>query len=408
MALYTDLNIELTDEQIAIKEETHRFAKDVLRPASLELDKLPEPDQVIQSDLFWKTMKKGYALGYHTIFIPDTWGGLGLDPLEVHLVLEELGWGSSDFAIGFGVSCFPAFFASMVPNDKLAEEIIEPFCENKDASIVGCWAITEPEHGSDTLCPFTPQFSNPDISGQLTARLDGDEYVIEGQKSAWVSNGTVATHALAYLTLDPSKGMAGGGICVIPLDLPGVRRGKPLQKMGKRALNQGELYFDGVRIPKEFMLVDPESYEAMLDITLSTANAGMGAVYTGVARAAYEEALAYAKKQRIQGGKPLFEHQLIKHKLFQMFMKIEAGRALSRAAMIYNYNNTPPKIEYSIASKVFCTQMAFEVAGEAVQIFGGNGLAREYPVEKFFRDARAGMIEDGANDTLMLTGAHHL
>ena len=408
MALYTDLNIELTDEQIAIKEETHRFAKEVLRPASLELDKLPEPDQVIQSDLFWDTMKKGYELGYHTIFIPDTWGGLGLDPLEVHLVLEELGWGSSDFAIGFGVSCFPAFFASMVPNDKLAEEIIEPFCENKDASIVGCWAITEPEHGSDTLCPFTPQFSDPNISGQLTAKLDGDEYVIEGQKSAWVSNGSVATHALAYLTLDPSKGMAGGGICVIPLDLPGVRRGKPLQKIGKRALNQGELYFDGVRIPKEFMLVDPESYEAMLDITLSTANAGMGAVYTGVARAAYEEALAYAKKQRIQGGKPLFEHQLIKHKLFQMFMKIEAGRALSRAAMIYNYNNTPPNIEYSIASKVFCTQMAFEVAGEAVQIFGGNGLAREYPVEKLFRDARAGMIEDGANDTLMLTGAHHL
>jgi alkylation response protein AidB-like acyl-CoA dehydrogenase len=408
MALYTDLNIDLTDEQIAIKEETHRFAKEVLRPASLELDKLPEPDQVIQSDLFWKTMKKGYELGYHTIFIPDTWGGLGLDPLEVHIVLEELGWGSSDFAIGFGVSCFPAFFASMVPNDKLAEEIIEPFCENKDASIVGCWAITEPEHGSDTLCPFTPQFSDPDISGQLTARLDGDEYVIEGQKSAWVSNGSVATHALAYLTMDPSKGMAGGGICVIPLDLPGVRRGKPLQKIGKRALNQGELYFDSVRIPKEFMLVDPESYEAMLDITLSTANAGMGAVYTGVARAAYEEALAYAKKQRIQGGKPLFEHQLIKHKLFQMFMKIEAGRALSRAAMIYNYNNTPPNIEYSIASKVFCTQMAFEVAGEAVQIFGGNGLAREYPVEKLFRDARAGMIEDGANDTLMLTGAHHL
>jgi alkylation response protein AidB-like acyl-CoA dehydrogenase len=408
MALYTDLNIELTDEQIAIKEETHRFAKEVLRPASLELDKLPEPDQVIQSDLFWKTMKKGYELGYHTIFIPDTWGGLGLDPLEVHIVLEELGWGSSDFAIAFGVSCFPSFFASMVPNEKLAEEIIEPFCENKDASIVGCWAITEPEHGSDTLCPFTPQFSDPDISGQLTARMDGDEYVIEGQKSAWVSNGSVATHALAYLTLEPSKGMAGGGICIIPLNLPGVRRGKPLQKIGKRALNQGELYFDGVRIPKEFMLVDSESYEAMLDITLSTANAGMGAVYTGVARAAYEEALVYAKKQRIQGGKPLFEHQLIKHKLFQMFMKIEAGRALSRAAMIYNYNNTPPNIEYSIASKVFCTQMAFEVAGEAVQIFGGNGLAREYPVEKLFRDARAGMIEDGANDTLMLTGAHHL
>lgn len=406
MALYHDLNIDLTAEQVAIKEETHKFAKEVLRPASIELDKMA-PEEVIKSDLFWNAMKKGYELGFHTIFIPDSYGGLATDPLESHIVLEELAWGSVDFAIGLGVACFPAFFASMVPTDRLIDEIIEPYCACTDTSIIGCWGITEPEHGSDTLCPFTPQFSDPKISGQVTARLDGDEYVIEGQKSAWVSNGTIATQALVYLTIDPSKGMSGGGICIVPLDLPGIRKGKPLDKMGQRALNQGEIYFDGVRVPKDYMLVDEESYDAMLDITLSTANAAMGAMFVGVARAAYEEALAYAK-QRVQGGKVLFEHQLIKHKLFNMFTKIEAGRALSRAAMIYNYNNTPPKIEYSIASKVFCTNLALEVTSEAIQIFGGNGLTREYPVEKFFRDARAGMIEDGANDTLMLTGAHHL
>jgi alkylation response protein AidB-like acyl-CoA dehydrogenase len=403
---YTELNIELTDEQNAIKEETHRFAKEVLRPASIELDKL-DPEAVIKSDLFWDTMKKGYELGYHTIFIPDTYGGLATDPLETHIVLEELSWGSVDFGISFGVASFPAFFASMVPDDALISDIIEPFCECRDASIIGCWGITEPEHGTDTLCPFTPQFTDPGISGQVTARLDGDEWVINGQKAAWVSNGTIASHALVYLTIDPSKGMAAGGICIVPLDRPGVRRGKPLDKMGQRALNQGELFFDGVRVPKEYMLVDEESYEAMLDVTLSTANAGMGAMFVGVARAAYEEALAYSK-QRIQGGKPLFEHQLIKHKLFNMFTKIEAARALSRAAMIYNYNNTPPKIEYSIAAKVFCTNTALEVTSDAIQIFGGNGLSREYPVEKFFRDARASLIEDGANDTLMVTGAHHL
>ncbi len=403
---YTELNIELTDEQNTIKEETHRFAREILRPASVELDKL-SPEEVIKSDLFWNAMKKGYELGFHTIFIPDTYGGLATDPLETHIVLEEIAWGSVDFAIGLGVTCFPAFFASMVPSDRLIEEIIEPFCACTDASIIGCWGITEPEHGTDTLCPFTPQFEDPDISGQVTARLEGDEWVISGQKSAWVSNGTIANQALVYLTIDPTMGMAGGGICIVPLDLPGVRKGKPLDKMGQRALNQGEIFFDGVRVPRDYMLVDEESYAAMLDITLSTANAGMGAMFVGVARAAYEEALAYAK-QRIQGGKALFEHQMIKHKLFNMFTKIEAGRALSRAAMIYNYNNTPPNIEYSIASKVFCTNMALEVTSEAIQIFGGNGLTREYPVEKFFRDARAGLIEDGANDSLMITGAHHL
>jgi len=406
MALYHDLNIDLTPEQIAIKEETHKFAKEVLRPASIELDKMA-PEEVIKNDLMWNALRKGYDLGFHTIFIPDGYGGLATDPLETHIVLEELAWGSVDFAISLGVACFPAFFASMVPTDRLIDEIIEPYCACTDASIIGCWGITEPEHGSDTLCPFTPQFEDPGITGQVTARPDGDAYVIEGQKSAWVSNGTLATQALVYLTIDPTKGMSGGGICIVPLDLPGVRRGKPLDKMGQRALNQGEIYFDSVRVPKDYMLVDEESYPAMLDITLSTANAAMGAMFVGVARAAYEEALAYAK-QRVQGGNVLFEHQLIKHKLFNMFTKIEAGRALSRAAMIYNYNNTPPKIEYSIASKVFCTNLALEVTSEAIQIFGGNGLTREYPVEKFFRDARAGMIEDGANDTLMLTGAHHL
>ncbi|MCG8333122.1 MAG: acyl-CoA/acyl-ACP dehydrogenase [Proteobacteria bacterium] len=407
MATYTDLNLDLTAEQLSIKEETHKFAKEVLLPASLELDKIEDPEAMINHPLFRDTMKKGYELGYHTIFIPDTWGGLGLDPLELHIVLEELAWGSVDFAIGLGVACFPAFFASMLPTDQLVEEIITPLCSDTKASVIGCWGITEPEHGSDTLNPGTPEFRDPNITGQTTAFLDGDEWVIEGQKSAWVSNGTIATHSLVYLTIDPSMGMAGGGIAIVPLDLPGVKKGRPLNKMGQRALNQGEIYFDKVRIPREYMLVDQESYEMMLDITLATANASMGAMFTGVARAAYEEALKYAK-QRVQGGKVLFEHQIIKHKLFNMFMKIEAARQLSRSALIYNMNNTPPQTQYSIAAKVFCTNTAFEVCSEAVQIFGGNGVSREYPIEKFFRDARAAMIEDGANDSLMLTAAHLL
>jgi len=214
MALYHDLNIDLTPEQIAIKEETHKFAKEVLRPASIELDKMA-PEEVIKSDLMWNALRKGYDLGFHTIFIPDGYGGLATDPLETHIVLEELAWGSVDFAISLGVACFPAFFASMVPTDRLIDEIIEPYCACTDASIIGCWGITEPEHGSDTLCPFTPQFEDPEITGQVTARLDGDAYVIEGQKSAWVSNGTLATQALVYLTIDPTKGMSGGGICIV-------------------------------------------------------------------------------------------------------------------------------------------------------------------------------------------------
>jgi alkylation response protein AidB-like acyl-CoA dehydrogenase len=201
--------------------------------------------------------------------------------------------------------------------------------------------------------------------------------------------------------------MSGGGVAIIPLDLPGVTKGPPLNKLGQRALNQGEIFFDDVHIPRHCMLVEPMTYPMTIDWVLAGANAFMGACFTGVARAALEEALAYCK-QRIQGGKPLSEHQLVQKTLFDMFTKVEAARALSRAAFVYNGNTFPPAVQYSIAAKVFCTQTAFEVAGDAVQLFGGMGLCKELLVEKLFRDARASMIEDGTNEVLSLAGARQI
>ncbi len=404
---YTDLYLNITKEQEMTRKTVHEFARDVLRPASLELDKLDPEDVIAKDSIFWKVFKQGYEIGLHKILIPEIYGGGGFSPLEVHMLFEEISWGSIDFMIAFGVACFPAFLSSMVPNDYLVNTFILPFCEDKEAKIIGCWAITEPDHGSDTLAPFTAQFSLPECAGSCRARLEGDEWVINGTKAAWVSCGTVATHAAVYLTIEPEMGMAGGGICIVPLDLPGVTRGKPLNKLGQRALNQGEIYFDDVRVPRDNMLVDQDSYEALLDITLSTANACMGSFFTGVARACYEEALEYCK-QRVQGGKPLIEHQLVRYKLFHMFKLVEACRYFSRAVMEFNFNTNPPLTQYSIASKVFCTQAALEVANEAVQLCGGYGLSKESTVEKLFRDARAGLIEDGSNDFLALVAGEAL
>ncbi len=396
---YLDLDLTLTDEQQALKRASHEFARDVVRPASIALDALPSPQSVIESPVFRRVLGQAFELGYHTILISDVYGGMGLSPLEVHLVLEELGWGSAGLAATIGASCFPAFMGGIAPEQRIIDEIITPFATCKDASVIGCWAITEPDHGSDMLVHGTPHFEDPRCAGRVRAVRKGDEWIISGQKAAWVSNGTIASHALVYLTIDPSKGPAGGGIAVVPLDQPGVSRGRPLDKMGQRDLNQGAIHFDEARIPAEYMLVEGESYPAMLDVTLASANAAMGAMFTGVARSASELALAYAR-ERVQGGRRLVEHQAVQKKLFDMFTKVEAARQLSRAALVYNYSNMPPKTQYSIASKVFCTQAAFEVASEAIQIFGGNGLSREYPIEKIFRDARASLIEDGSNDVL--------
>ena len=408
MSTYLELNKELTPEQVSLKEETHRFAEEVLRPASIELDKLADPQDVIKEDsILWEVFRKSYQAEHHSSAFPEALGGANLGPLERHIMTEEMGWGSADFAIGLGVTAFPFGFAAGSGNPEIMRDIVVPFIQDREAKYVGCWAITEPQHGSDSLLFGVEQFRDPSVAFDMRAKLDGDEWVINGQKAAWVSNGTIATHALTFLTIDPTKGMAGGGVAVIPLNLPGVSKGRPLDKLGQRALNQGEIFFDDVRIPKHYMLVQPAGYLFMADLILSGANAGMGATFTGVARAAFEEALRYCK-ERVQGGKPICEHQAVQMRLFDMFIKVEAARSLSRAAMIYNATTMPPAVHYSVAAKVFCTEAAFTVASDAVQLFGGYGLCKELLVEKLFRDARASTIEDGCNEVLALTAVRKL
>jgi alkylation response protein AidB-like acyl-CoA dehydrogenase len=249
--------------------------------------------------------------------------------------------------------------------------------------------------------------SPPGVAFDLFAVQQGHEWVLRGQKSSWVSNGTIATHAMVHMGVDRTRGMAGSAIAFVPLDLPGVTKGKPLDKLGQRALNQGEIFFDEVRLPASFILVPEQAYSMMGDFILTGANSGMGATFTGLARAAYEEAMTYAKG-RVQGGKPICEHQAVQLKLVDMFIKVEAARALSRAGIGYNWTTIPPAIEYAIASKVFATQTAFEVASDALQLHGGYGLAKGMLIEKLFRDARAALIEDGTNEVLALTGARRL
>jgi alkylation response protein AidB-like acyl-CoA dehydrogenase len=405
--MYLDLNKGLTDEQKLIKGRSHEFAAQVLRPASIALDKLSPEDVIAKGSQLWDVFKIAYEQEWHLRGFPEVLGGSHLDPLSTHIVNEEFGWGSSDFAIAMGVTSFPFAFAAGQRDPKLIEEVVMPFVEDRKGRYIGCWAITEPGHGSDTLMPGTSMWEKPEIHYGLTAALDGDEYVLNGQKSAWVSNGTIATHALAFLGVDRKKGMAGGGVALVPLELPGVTKGPPLNKLGQRALNQGEIFFDNVRIPKSYMFVGAEAYTFAIDSVLAGANAFMGSTFTGLARAALEESLRYTK-ERVQGGVPISQHQLVQKKLFDMFVKVEASRQLSRATILYNDGAFPPGTQYSISSKVFCTQSAFEVASDAIQLHGGYGLTKEMLVEKLFRDARAAMIEDGSNDILSLTAAQKI
>jgi alkylation response protein AidB-like acyl-CoA dehydrogenase len=396
-----DIEIGLSDEDRAITDTAHKFAEEVLRPAGRDLDRLVDPAEVIAPDsVLWKVFAKYHEIGLGALSFETE-----MDPVRkarlMAIVNEELSWGDVGLAITLGLSGFHQPWVQQTGDAGL----IERYCSPENPTI-GCWALTEPDHGSDTVALTEAHFSDPSLKPNCVARKDGEEYVISGQKAAWVSNGSIADIAVLFCTLDRSQGFKGGGVFLVPLDLPGVSRPRPLDKLGQRTLNQGEIFFDDVRVPASHMALGPEAYAIGLEMMLAHANAAMGQLFVGVARSAYEHAVDYAK-ERVQGGVPIFQHQSVKARIFKMFTKLEAARSLARRVALYNAQG-PPMVHYSIATKVYCTNTAFEVASDALQIFGGNGLSREYPMEKLLRDARASMIEDGCNEVLGIVGAARL
>jgi len=404
---YPEIDLNLTDEQKALRDMVKKFGAEVMRPAGIELDKLGDPADVIaDGSILWDVFKQFRELGLHAMSFSKSIGGTAedMDPMMGILLLEEMGYADAGLAISLGVAGMPFTFCQFLPVPEL-QDLARQYVEDKDCKLIGCWGITEPDHGGD----WSLGGDKPECGPSLRGVLKGDEYIINGQKSAWVSNGTIATHALLHVGLDPSRGMQGQGIAICPLDLPGITRGKPLDKIGQRPLNQGEIFFDDVHLPKEYMIMTPRPPSE------STGGGGrlfgggggipmgsMAVMFGGLARAALDEAIKYAK-DRIQGGVPIIEHKNIKLKLFEMFMMTESARSLSRRLQLYNSMSGSSSMLHTMAGKWMSTETAFKVASEAIQIFGGNGLSKEYAIEKIFRDARAAMIEDGTNEALALS-----
>ena len=392
------LDANLSEMEELVQDNCHRFAEEVLRPAGEVMDAMTPEQTVAPDSPLWQVLEQAQELGLSVAAMLD------MEPIERTRVMliaaEELAWGDPGLAGMILVSQMPALYAALAGNMEMVE-----FCDGK----LGCWGITEPDHGSDTL-DADGSLQAPDGHygrPNCVARIEKDRMVINGQKSAWVSGGVTAQVCALYCHLEDENGTRPGVVAIVPLELPGVSRGKPLDKLGLRSLNQGELYFDNVEIPLSHLLAGPDDYVEMVYHTLAEANVHVGNLAVGVARAAYEHALAYAH-QRKQGGQAIIRHQNVKYRLFHMFRKVEAARALVRRVAEYNATASRPALQGSIASKVNATQSAFEVASEALQIFGGNGLTREYPAEKLLRDARACLIADGCNEVLAMKGGNLL
>lgn len=400
---YPDIDLDLTDEQKASRDMVRQFGAEVMRPAGIALDKLSDPAEVIaDGSILWDVFRKFRELGLHATSFSKSIGGTAedMDPMTGILVLDEMGYADAGLAISLGVSSMPFTFCQFLPVPAL-QDLARQYVEDKDCKLIGCWGITEPDHGGD----WGLGGDKPECGPSLRGVLKGDEYIINGQKSAWVSNGTIATHSVLHVGLDPSRGMQGQGIAICPLDLPGITRGKPLDKIGQRPLNQGEIFFDDVQLPKEYMIVTPQPASEGGGGLFSGGGTPMGSMavmFGGLARAALDEAITYAR-DRVQGGVPIIEHKNIKLKLFEMFMMTESARSLARRLQLYNSKSGSSSMVHTMAGKWMSTETAFKVASEAIQIFGGNGLTKQYVIEKIFRDARAAMIEDGTNEALALS-----
>ena len=395
----------LSEEERAVQRAANRFALETMRPCAAKLDAMRPEDVVAPGSPLFEYLRQFEATG---LFNLDTLASL--QPAQMSrllpLLLEELGYGDVGLTVLAIATSFPAFAAAVSGNP----ELIERF-----KGLPGCWIATQPDRGSDVLDMAGREVvrGGRQDRGNLVARIDGDDVVIHGQTSEWVSGGPIAQCALAYLQCDYGQGVqrANGSLrligVLIPFDLPGVSKGKPHDKLGQRSMPQGAIYFDDVRVPMRYILAAEDAAELSFYGALTFANMEIACTLGGLARAAFEHAIKYVHERR-QGGGVLMEHQSVRLRVFDLWRKLEACKAMARRVIDYNYGANGPHFLASVTSKTFVTQLAYEVADEAVQLMGANGLSREFPVERLLRDARASLIEDGENNVLSLHGANHL
>ncbi|MCP4154993.1 MAG: acyl-CoA dehydrogenase [bacterium] len=366
------MDFSLTEEQLELKELTHQFAENEMRPVAGEYDEKNEfPHDVMQ---------KAFEVGYLTSGIPVEYGGTGFSNLDNAVVCEELGWGCAGMYTSMMANTLATTPIVLFGTDEQKREYLEPLTKEKSFA---CFALTEPEAGSDNSMIKT------------TAVKDGDHYIINGSKT-FITNGGISKLGVVFATTDPTRGTRGVSAFIVPMDTPGVSVGKKENKMGHRASNTTDLFFDDVKIPAK-NLIKREGFGFIIAMkTLDCARPAVGAGAIGVARGAYEESLKYAQN-RVQFGKPIASFQHNAFKLAEMITDIDSARLLVYRSAWMLDSGIKASMESAMA-KVVATDVAMKVTVDAVQIMGGYGYMKEYPVEKMMRDAKLFQIYEGTNE----------
>lgn len=388
-----------SDTQKQMVQTAQDFGKGVLEPAEIAIDRMACPDEAFAGEIFRETVAAAFELGFHKMTLPQEHGGLGLDPATAGLVWEELARYGIGFAAGLMAgSVVPALVAFLAPQNRhLIDEYVAPFCEDSTGRRLTAWGSSEPEIGSDGK-----NYDDLRIHHRTSARKSDGGYLLNGTKSNFVSNGGIADAYVVFACLEPEKGLRGSGAFVVPGDAAGVFRGAAEDRVGLRALNQAAVSLDAVTVDEDHLIFPPsDAYPFLHQSIMTVGNLGTGYLALGLMRAAFEEALAYAR-ERVQWGKPIAEHQLVAKKLFAIHAAIESTRALLWKGSWHCAQSFPGDLKTSITAKILTTTLAVKHTAEMVQVLGGYGITRDHKLEKYMRDAALLPIMDGTNDTLML------
>ena len=401
----TGLDAELPTEVADVQREARRFAENVMRPLAAELDTMSAADVVAPGSPIHQFFDEVQRAGLADM---STLGTLepSLQALMMPVLMEELGWGDAGLAMLSLARDFAKFAAYSTNN----AEVIERFSDG-----FGCFLCTQPDRGSDSIDHLnldTYPGARPPV-GNLTVKRSGADFIVRGQSSDWISGSPIASCGIAYAACDFGDGFYGDenrlnyiGL-IVPFDEPGVSKGRPLEKLGQRSLPQGAVFFDDVRVPEAYVVAAGDDAHRELAAALTIAKSIVATAFVGVGRAAFDHAFTYVH-EREQGGVPLIRHQAVRHRVFAMWRKLESSRSLVRRALQYHYGPYGPSPVGGITAKVHSTEIAYELAQEAMRLFGGNGLTLEYPIEKLLRDCQASLIEDGENNVLGLNAVSML
>jgi len=368
------MDFNLSEDQELMRESAVEFAQKRLFPIAEELDEKGEtPPELLQEI---------GELGYFGLMAPEEFGGLGTDTLSYALVIEEIAKACAGISIAVSVHNSLVIKAiEKYGNDAQKQEYLPKLATGE---IIGAYSLSEPNAGTD--------------AGSLSCRAiaDGDNYIFDGTKS-WVSTAGHAGIFIVFALTDPEKGSKGISAIIVPRDTDGMSLGANEKKMGMKCSDTRELSFMDAKVPKANLLGNEnEGFKIALSL-LDNGRIGIGAQSLGIAQAAFDEALKYSKERK-QFGKPLAAFQAIQFKLADMATKIDAARLMVyRAAVLKDLEERKYSRQISMA-KLYASEVANYVANEAVQIHGGYGYVKEYPVERYFRDARVTEIYEGTSE----------